>query len=380
MDYYQILGVNRDADAKEIKKQYRKLALKYHPDKFTNKSKSEQADAAKKMSEINEAYAVLGDEKKKAQYDSGGFSDGFNPFENSGFDEFYHGFNGFGDFDRAFADFFKDKSNTNKQSNKDYRDMHGTDIRMQIPLSIKDIMYGTTKKVKFKKNVRCHSCHGTGGTGKMTCPYCHGTGEYVSTQHNGFMTMQQIITCPHCGGKGYKIQHVCPTCHGTGFEPEETILSVTFPAGVKEGDSQILMFMGNESKDSEGSNGRFIAVPYYKYDSNIYDLSHFPDIHQRINVNWIDALLGTKLKVDTPISETKKEIEIPECSKNGAEIRLKKKGITINKNQAPNGIYEPFMGMRGNIQTGDYVFDINYVMPDKLSDKQKDLLNQIKNS
>jgi len=208
--YYKILGVSENATDKEIKAAFRKKSILFHPDKQANKSDKEKKEAEAKFKEVNEAYQVLSDKDKRAQYDRGasfnfentggysGFNGGNFDFGNFNFDDF--GFNSETGFD--FRDLFGKHNTYNRASRRQRQAEKGSDIKMVIPITIEELFTGCKKKVKFQRNVRCPNCHGAGGTNKHVCPHCNGTGMVTETRQSPFGFMQTTSACPKCNGKG----------------------------------------------------------------------------------------------------------------------------------------------------------------------------------
>lgn len=362
--YYKILGVAENATDDEIKKAFRKLSIKYHPDKQANKSDKEKKEAEAKFKEVNEAYQVLSDNDKRAQYDRGtsfdfgnvgGYSSGFNPtdfnFGDFNFDEF--GFNAGSGFD--FRSFFGGTSRQQRQKAPE----RGADIKMTIPITIEDIFNGCSKKVKYQRNVRCPNCHGAGGTNKHTCPDCNGTGTKVIHTRTPFGFTQTTTICPKCGGKGYIVDSKCPTCNGTGFKKEETILDIKFKPGMLNGFAIQYNGKGHESSDPNGLTGDFYAVCQYKYDTERYQILDSMDVYERIELPYYDALLGCEYILEKP-DHKKIKITIPSCVQNGKHLKLTNEGIHS-----------------GNV-IGDYYLIIIYKMPEKLELEEMKALHIIK--
>ena len=324
--YYKTLGVGENASDDEIKKSFRKLSLKFHPDKQANKSDKEKKDAEAKFKEVNEAYQVLSDPEKRKQYDRGTFnfgsagSSGFNTgfdFGDFNFDEF--GFNGAG-FD--FSQFFggRQSGRSYKQSQQAYKrpPEKGTDIRMTIPITLEEIFTGCTKKIKYSRNVKCPVCHGAGGTNKHTCPDCNGTGVKRIRTQSMFGFVESTTVCPKCNGKGYITDDTCKTCNGTGLKREEVIQEVTFAPGMLEDYAIKYDGKGNQSRDTNGVNGDFYAICKHVYDKTKYQIINNNDIYEKIEIPYYDALLGCEYILEKP-DHKKIKVTIPSCIENGKQ-------------------------------------------------------------
>lgn len=362
-NYYDVLGVSKTATPEEIKKAFRKLSLKYHPDKQKTDDPKKLKVAEDKFKEINEAYQTLSNPEKKAHYDQFGSMEGFGEGGFNGFSSaeefmknaFGGGFNGGG-----FGSFFHNNGfgfgNTQQNPNAHPQ---GQSIKMKIPVIIEEIYCGGNKTVSYNINVRCHTCHGQGGTGVHTCSHCNGTGMIVQTQRRGFMTSQQISPCPYCNGTGKTIEHSCPTCEGTGFQQKKVSLNIQIPIGVDEGQFLKYVNQGSESKDPKGENGDFIAIFVYNLDSSKYVIDDNGNVYYKLKVPYYDCLLGSTQTIKLPNGKTRK-IKIDECTENGKQITLIGDGVP-----SQNG-YHPNM----------YII-IDYDIPSKLSKEDRQNLEQI---
>jgi len=355
-DYYKILGIDKNASQEEIKKSYRALCLSLHPDRQVGKSEAEKKEAEEKFKEVSEAYDTLSDPAKKRRYDSRG-SEAFGGFEDffrdmgGGYDPFMGHTDPFG-----FSDIFGERSR--RRNGPRPEDFKGKDIRMNIPLTVEDIVNGCKKKVRYKRQVRCHVCHGKGGENRVTCPYCHGTGfETEVSWHNG-MRYENSHTCTHCHGKGYKMEKPCRNCNETGFETREETLDIAFQPGIG---SSVTMYSqkGNESRDENGVPGSFIAVPVIDVEKlgPQYDIDGL-DIIENIKVKISDALLGKEIEIKVPGQRPEKH-KLSEGTKPGDHIT--KYGLGI--------LSEDFE--YGKKKRGNYVFVVQYDLPTKLTDKQR---------
>lgn len=362
-DYYDILGVSKDASQEDIKKSFRKLSLKYHPDRQNGKSEAEKKAAEEKFKEVSEAYDTLSDPNKKRAYDLGssgptGFEEFFRDM-GGGYDPFMGHTDPFG-----FSDIFGTRSRRRSQSGERPEDLHGSDIRMNIPLSVEDIVNGCKKKVKYKKRVRCHVCHGKGGENKVTCPYCNGTGMETKTSWRSGMMFQETTTCKHCSGRGYKIEKPCNTCNTTGVEIVEETLDIVFQPGI--GNNAVMYAQkGNDSKSEKGVAGNFIAVPVIDKSKlgSQYSIDGL-NIQETKKVKMTDALLGREIEIQVPGKS-------PERYKLNPNT---KPGDTITKYGL--GILEEDFEY-GKNKRGNYVFKIQYDIPQTLSQEQKELLEKL---
>ena len=366
--YYKTLGIDEKASQDEIKKAFRKLSLKLHPDKQNGKSEKEKKEAEAKFKEVNEAYQVLSDETKRAQYDrggsfdfgstggSGGFGGGFGGFDfgDFNFDEF--GVNGAG-FD--FSNLFGNRSGSYKNQPYNRMPEKGADIKMAIPVSIEELFTGCTKKVKYYRNVRCPNCHGVGGTNKHTCPDCNGTGMTRTTVRSPFGFTTSTGPCKKCGGKGYIVDSKCPTCGGTGFKKTETVLDVKFDSGMLDGFNMVYRGKGHESADISGATGDFLALCKHTYDANRYQIVNNFDVYEKVEIPYYDALLGCDYILEKP-DHKKIKVTIPSCIPYGKQLKLAKEGI-------------PYNG-----RFGDYILIVIYKIPEKLSWRERNALEALK--
>lgn len=356
-DYYEILGLSKDDFSEDkLKKNYKKLALKYHPDKQIGKSDAEKKEAEEKIKEINQAYEVLSDEEKRRNYDMFGDENaqGGMPGDAGGWGPFSH-FDPFGGFD--FNPFSR-----HKQGSRKPRIDPGMDIQMSIPVTIEELFNGTKKTVKYKRQIRCATCHGKGGSGEKICPKCQGSGIFISqqTDNRGWTRINQM-TCPECHGTGTFVEHKCWACQGTGFDSEEVVLTVEFDPGVMNNEAKIYDAKGSEAKDARGENGRFIAVAKYNIDDDQYVVDGL-NVLEHVNIDYYDVLLGCNYTVNIP-NGTQKTVKVKPCTKDGTIMKLSNEGIKDK------------VGHRG-----DYYICIHYKTPDSLSSKEKEYLQKIKDS
>ena len=348
-DYYEVLGVNKSAKKEEIKKAYRKLALKYHPDK--NK---DDKNAEEKFKEASEAYHVLSDEKRKVNYDQFGHA----AFQGSG------GQGGFGNFDfsSSFSDIFEDVfgdfgfGNTGRSRSRTSK--RGNDLRYDVSINLNDAYNGIEKKINYTTYRKCKTCSGAGakpGSKPSACNYCGGQGRIRSNQ--GFFTIQQ--TCPECSGEGEKINSPCNNCSGMGKTQTDEAVSVKIPKGVDEG-TRIRLAGKGEAGNKGGSSGDlylFVSIEPH----NIFKRSE-ENLYYELPVSIADAALGTTVEVPS-IDGGKTKIKIPSGTQGGKQLRLKGKGMPI---------------LRRNIY-GDLYIRIITEVPTSLTKRQRELLSEFKN-
>lgn len=316
-DLYEILGVSRDASDSDIKKAYRKLALRYHPDKQGGKSDAEKKEAEEKFKEVANAYGILSDPDKKRQYDMFGTIDGqssggfdFDPFE------MFRNFGGFDDFFGNFGGF--SKSNRTQQSK-------GESIKLEVPVTIEEIFLGGEKEIEYNIKVRCEKCHGEGGEGIETCPYCHGSGMITETKQTPFGFMHSSHPCQYCGGTGKKVKKVCSNCNGYGLVNKKIKFTIQIPAGVRNGQTVQFNGKGYEPKDKNGINGDLIVVFIYSINTDKYIIQG-STVWEKIKVPYYDCILGKTIKHTLP-NKTTIDIKIPQYSQDGQQIVLHNKGI-----------------------------------------------------
>ena len=349
-DYYNILGVDKDASDKEIKKAYRKLAIKYHPDKNPDDKMAEE-----KFKEAAEAYEVLSDANKKANYDRFGTADG-NPFGGGG-----GGFNmedifsQFGDIFGDFSSQFGGRSRRGKGAMK----RRGSNLRLKITLSIEEIINGVNKKFKYNREVLCDVCNGVGGSDVRDCIPCNGTGSRITIQNTPFGQMRQQSICPDCQGSGRQVKNTCNHCHGAGLKSKEESIEFDIPAGVADGMQLSIGGKGNYSTD--GIPGDLIILIeelkeyYFTREGNSIIINK--------DISVIDAILGTKLLVNTPRGNI--NVDIKPGTQNGTKLRIKDKGI-------------PYMD--SNDAIGDLFIIIKVVIPENVNPEDKLILEKLRKS
>ncbi|MBU2634564.1 MAG: molecular chaperone DnaJ [Nanoarchaeota archaeon] len=346
-DYYEILGINKSSSKEEIKKAYKKLALKFHPDR------NKEAGAEDKFKEISEAYAVLSDDEKRSAYNQFGHSgfdqrfsqeDIFRNFDFSQvFKEFGFGGESFGD---SIFDMFFGGSRTRRKK--------ASDLRYDIEISFEEAAFGTKKTIRFHKNVLCDECNGTGAKdGKLeNCKHCQGTGQIRRIQRTMFGVFQQVMPCKHCD-EGKIAKAKCSHCDN-GLTKEEKTLTVNIPAGVDNNSRIRVAGEGEETKHDKGDLYIILHVQSHK----LFDREE-NDLYTSIEISFPQAALGTEIEIPLLKGETK--IKIPEGTQSDTIFRLKDKGVKhLNHNYH-----------------GDLFVKVKVKTPEKISKKEKDLYSQL---
>ena len=344
-DYYEVLGVGRDADAGSVKKAYRQLAMKYHPDKNPDNQEAEES-----FKEAAEAYEVLSDAKKRATYDqygheglsSQGFSRGFSSYQDI--------FSQFGD---VFGDIFGGMFGGGGGGRG--RTRRGADLRMALEITLEHSVFGTERTVEVPRRIRCEDCEGTGAApGSIkTCVQCGGGGQVVSRQ--GFLTL--AMPCPRCDGRGKEIGQRCGSCRGEGTERTVDKVEISIPAGVDNGDTLRVSGKG-EGSMTGGPPGDLYVELRIQHDSRFQREEW--DLHTSLEVPFLQALEGTKMPLETLDGE--EILDIPECAQPGDVIRLRGKGVQR-------------LQQRGR---GDLHVHLDVRFPKKLSRKQRKALQDLK--
>ncbi len=344
-DYYEILGVSKNASQDEIKSAYRKLARKYHPDL----NKGDKA-AAEKFKEINEANEVLSDEKKRKNYDTfGDPNGGMGGFGGAG----AGGFGGFGGFEDIFGDIFGGFGGNRTRTTTKTK---GEDITLEVTLSFLDAAKGCVREISYTRNQKCSSCNGTGakgGTAYQTCPKCNGTGQVQYTTSNGFFRSVSVRPCDECNGTGKKILDACPDCKGKGYTKATTKVTLNIPAGADTGSYIRKAGFGEASKNG-GEPGDLIVV--FKVEPNKLMKRKNFDLYVSVPISFTTAVMGGKVKV--PLISEVLDYAIPEGTQSGKIFFVRGKGIK---------------SARG---TGDLYIEVVVEVPSKLSKSQKKALEQ----
>ena len=343
-EYYDRLGVSKDASQDEIKRAYRKMSKKYHPD--INK----EPGAEEKYKEVQEAYETLSDDQKRAAYDQYG-PDGANGFGGQGGFGGFDGGAGFGGFEDIFSSFFGGGTTRNPNAPR-----QGDDLQYRVNLSFEEAIFGTEKEVHYNREATCKTCSGSGakpGTSPVTCGRCHGQGVINVDTQTPLGMMRRQVTCDVCHGTGQEIKETCQTCHGTGHEKQSHKVSVKIPAGVETGQQIRLAGQGEAGFNGGPYGDLFVIINVNPSDKFTRDGS---TIYYTLNISFVQAALGDTVEVPTVHGNV--EMTIPAGTQTGKTFRLKGKG-------APR--------LRGGSQ-GDQHVTVKIVTPTKLNDAQKEAL------
>lgn len=351
-DYYEVLGVSKDADEATLKKAYRQVAKKYHPDMNPG-----DAEAEKKFKEASEAYAVLSDPEKRRQYDqfghaafdgSAGAGGGYGGFD----------FNG-ADFGDIFGDIFGDLFGGSRRGGTSNGPMKGANIRKSVRITFEEAVHGCEKELELVLKDPCEDCHGTGakpGTSPETCPKCGGRGQIVYTSQSFFGTVQNVQTCPTCGGSGKVVKEKCPKCAGTGYTASKKKIKVTIPAGIDNGQSIRIREKGEPGVNGGPRGDLLVEV----------NVSRHP-VFQRVDMNILStvsisfaiAALGGEIKIPTVDGDV--VCTIKPGTKTGTKVRLTGKGVP---------------SLRNSQVRGDHLVTVVIQTPDHLSAEAKEALRR----
>ncbi|WP_412472037.1 molecular chaperone DnaJ [Halobacteriovorax sp. RT-1-4] len=352
-DYYDILGVAKGADKAEIKKAYRKMAMKYHPDRNPDNKEAEA-----KFKEASEAAEVLLDDGKRQRYDQFGHAGVNGQAGGFGGGGFQGGFGDFGDLGDIFGDIFGDMMGGGGRGRRGGRrrsGIPGNDLQMTVSVTFEEAAFGAKKKVFINKETTCETCSGSGakaGSEPTTCDMCHGAGEVRRQQ--GFFTVAS--TCPKCQGSGTMIKDPCGTCHGQGRKKKKVELEVTIPAGIDHG--QRLKLSGEGDAGAQGGpNGDLYIVVDVK-EHEIFKREGF-NVHYTVPISFSQAALGAEVEV--PTLDGKVVVDLPAGTQSGKKMRLKGKGIQ----------------KLGGYGQGDAILTVHVETPTKLSKEHKELLEQL---
>jgi molecular chaperone DnaJ len=343
-DYYEVLGIGRDATDEDIKKAFRKLAFQYHPDH------NHEADASEKFKELNEAYEVLSDSTKRSAYDRYGHNTGASLFgrESDGFDF------GFGD---IFEAFFGGSTTGTRQAPE-----KGAALQYSISITLSEAAFGCEKELTITRTEYCSECQGTRSkTGSQAehCPNCNGTGQIKRVQSSVFGRFTNITTCPKCRGEGRIVTEPCPKCRGTGREKHQHTIAVKVPAGVTDGNQIRIRGEGDAGYRGGSSGDLFVSLSVLKHE---FFKREGDDVYYDLPINFSQAALGTEVVIPTLEGETK--IKIPAGCQSGTTFRLRNKGITHLQERS----------------RGDQVITVSVLTPESLTKEQKQLFEKLAES
>lgn len=350
-DYYEVLGIAKGASDDEIKRAYRKMAKKYHPD--VNK----EADAEEKFKEVNEAYEVLSDPQKKAVYDQYGHAG----LDGQGGAGGFGGFGGadFGGFEDIFGSFFGGGFGGGSQRRANTGPRKGNDRFMQMRIDFMDAIFGKTETITIDLDEQCSHCHGSGAKSESdveTCPTCGGRGRVVTQQRTPFGMMQSESVCPHCNGTGKHVKVKCPECNGKGYEHKRVKLDIKIPAGINSG-QQVRVPNKGELGVNGGPNGDlYIEIIVNRHKNFVREGN---DIRISVPISSVDATLGCEVEVPTVYGDV--NLKIPAGTQHGTQMRLKGKGVK---------------SLRG-VQ-GDQYVEIKVEIPTKLSREEKEIYEKLR--
>ena len=354
-DYYEVLGVSRDADEAAIKKAYRTLAKKYHPD-----ANPGDKEAEKKFKAASEAYSVLSDPEKRKQYDQFGHAAFDGGAGGSGGFSGYGNFSDMGDiFGDIFGDFFGGSTRSYRSSGRGSGPVRGASVRTSVRITFEEAIFGCEKEIEINYKEECSDCHGTGakpGTSPQTCPKCNGKGKIVYTQDWFLGSMQNVQTCPDCGGTGKVIKEKCPKCYGTGYITTRKKFKVNIPAGIDNGQSIRLAGKG-EPGTGGGERGDLLvevvvsAHPIFKrQDMNIYST---------VPISFAKAALGGPIRIKTVDGEV--EYEVKPGTQTDTKVRLRGKGVPSIRNKSVRG---------------DQYVTLVVQVPERMTEEQKEALRR----
>lgn len=366
-DYYEVLGVNKNATDDELKKAYRKLAKKYHPDaNLDNK-----AEAEAKFKEVNEAYETLSNPQKRRMYDQFGpegpqgfgggaggpfgGQNGYYSYSSSGFD----GFGDFGDLGDIFSSFFGG-SFGGKSSRKQNGPKKGADLNLQLDITFEEAFLGVEKEIIINRNEECSHCHGTGarpGTSVTKCPECNGTGQVRQVQNTILGQMQTTRTCATCHGSGEIIKEPCDICRGKGKVRKQPKIKVKIPAGIDNGQTVVLRGEGEPGEKGGSKGDLYITVKIKRH--SIYTRSG-NNVICDIPISITQATLGAELEIPM-VDGSKEKYKIPDATQTGTKFVIKNKG---------------FKSVNSNV-VGDFIFNVVVQTPKKLTKEQRELLVQL---
>ena len=364
-DYYEVLGVDKNATEEEIKKAYRKLAKKYHPD--ANPNNKEEAEA--KFKEVNEAYENLSDPQKRKMYDQfgangpqgfgqGGFGGqgGYYSYNGSGFD----GFGDFGDLGDIFSSFFGGGFGGRNSSSRQKGPRKGADLNVRMEITFEQAFMGVEKEIVITRDEECTVCHGTGakpGTSPIKCPTCHGTGQVTQVQNTILGQMQTTRTCSACHGTGEIINDPCENCRGKGTVRKQPKIKVKIPAGIDDNQTVVLRGEGEPGKKGGPKGDLYITV---KVKNHSVFTRKGNNVLCDIPITMTQAALGAELEIPM-VDGSKEKYKIPEGTQTGTKFTIRNKGFkSINSNSI-----------------GEFIFTVVVQTPKRLTREQRDLLVQL---
>ncbi|MDR2785699.1 MAG: molecular chaperone DnaJ [Treponema sp.] len=351
-DYYEVLGVPKNASRDDIKKAYRRLAIQFHPDK-----NPENKEAEEKFKEATEAYEVLSDDQKKSAYDQFGFA-GVQGMGGGGHD--WSSFQGFedifggGDFGSIFDTIFGGGFGGGRSSRNTGGARQGANLRSDIEISFKDAVFGTKVEIQYTRNESCPACHGTGaaeGSGKKVCPSCQGSGQIRRSQ--GFFSVAS--TCPTCHGEGYIIEHPCKECGGTGVQRKKQKIMVTIPAGIENGRRVAIARQGDAGVNGGPAGDLYVFIRVRPHE---YFERQGLDLYCAVPISITQASLGAEIHVGTLDGKTIK-VKVSPGIQNGKMLRIRNEGV-------------PSAGRRG-----DLYIKFMVQIPDKLTKRGRELMEEL---
>ena len=369
-DYYEVLGVNKNATDDELKKAYRKLAKKYHPD--ANPDNKQEAE--KKFKEVNEAYENLSDPQKRRMYDQFGHDgpqgfggaggpfggqNGYYSYTSSGFD----GFSDFGDLGDIFSSFFGGGFGGKSSSRRQSGPKKGSDLNVHMDITFEQAFLGVEKEIVITRDEQCNTCHGTGaktGTSPIKCTTCNGTGQVRQVQNTILGQMQTTRTCSACHGTGEIIQEPCETCHGRGKVRKQPKIKVKIPAGIDDGQTVVLRGEGEPGEKGGPKGDLYITVKIKRH--SIYTRKG-NNVLCEVPITITQATLGAELEIPM-VDGSKEKYKIPDGTQTGTKFTIKNKGFkSINSSSV-----------------GDFIFNVTVQTPKKLTKEQRELLVKLANT
>ena len=364
-DYYEVLGVNKNATDDELKKAYRKMAKKYHPD--ANPDNKEEAE--KKFKEVNEAYETLSNPQKRRMYDQFGTADpqGFGgaggPFGGGNYTYSTSGFDGFGDFGDLgdiFSSFFGGGFGGRQSARKNNGPRKGADLNLNMDITFEDAFLGVEKEVVINRNETCEHCHGTGakpGTNPIKCPDCHGTGQVTQVQNTILGQVQTTRTCGKCHGTGEVITEVCEFCKGKGTIRKQPKIKVKIPAGIDDNHTVVLRGEGDPGSKGGPKGDLYITLRIKKH--SIFTRKG-NNVLCDIPITMTQAALGAELEIPM-VDGSKEKYKIPEGTQTGTRFTIRNKGVKYVNSTSE----------------GDFVFTVQVQTPKRLTKEQRELLVEL---